>query len=104
MPEIPVPASSAAAFFRELQKVDMMASAVQATQHLLTAWHSAALQRADWQGGNLDLEAIGAARQLEYLPVTRDVRLLSRLDLPVMVGMAIPPSGETRFVLIRQMA
>ncbi len=104
MPEIPVPAFSAAAFFRELQQVDMMDSAVQATQHLLTAWHSAALQKADWQGGNLDLEAIGAARQLEHLPVTGDVRLLSRLDLPVMVGMAIPPSGETRFVLIRQMA
>ncbi len=104
MPEIPVPAFSAAAFFRELQQVDMMASAVQATRNLLTAWHSAALQKAEWQGGNLDLEAIGAARQLEHLLVTGDVRLLSRLDLPVMVGMAIPPSGKTRFVLIRQMA
>ncbi len=103
LPEIPGPASSSA-FFQELQQVDMMASAVQATQNLLTAWHSAALQKADWQGGNLDLEAIAAARQLDYLSVTGDARLLSRLDLPVMVGITIPPSGETRFVLIRQMA
>ena len=102
MPEVPVPAS--AAFFRELQQVDMIASAVQATQNLLTAWDGAALQKAEWQGGNLNLEAIAAVRQLEYLPVTGDARLLSRLDLPVMVGITVPPSGETRFVLIREMA
>ena len=102
LPEVPVPA--AAAFFRELQQVDMMASAVQATQNLLTAWYGAALLKVEWQGGKLDLEAIAAARQLDYLPVTGDAKLLSRLDLPVMVGITLPPSGETRFVLIRQMA
>ena len=61
------------------------------------------MEEIEWQDGKLDLASIAAARQLEYLSVRSDIRLLTLLDLPVMVGLAVPPSQQTRFALIRQM-
>ena len=97
-------ASSPQELFDALQQDDMLPSAVRATQQLIAAWQQSPLKKAEWQGGNLDLAAIAAARQLEYLPVAGDIRLLTLLDLPVMVGLTIPLSGQTRFALVRQMS
>ena len=76
---------------------------MRATRELIATWQGTPLEAIEWQGGKLDLAAIAAARRLEYLPVRSDIDLLTLLDLPVMIGLAIPPSQQTRFALIRQM-
>ena len=86
-----------------LQQDEMLPSAVRATRDLIAAWQASPVEEMEWQGGKLDLAAIAAARRLEYLPVQSDIRLLTLLDLPVMIGLAVPPSQQTRFALIRQM-
>ena len=90
-------------FFHALDQDEMLASAVRATQALIAAWNVAPLKKSEWQDGNIDLTTIAATRGLEYLPVQNDLQLLARLDLPVMVGLAVPPSEQTRFILVRQM-
>ena len=76
---------------------------MRATRELIAAWQGSPLEEIEWQGGKLDLAAIAAARRLKYLPVRSDIRLLTLLDLPVMIGLTVPPSQQTRFALIRQM-
>ena len=96
-------ASSPQELFRALQQEETLPSAVRATRELIAAWQGLPLEKAEWQGGRLDLAVIAAARQLEYLPVQSDVQLLTLLDLPVMIGLAVPPSQQTCFALVRQM-
>ena len=86
-----------------LQQDEMLPSAVRATRELIATWQASPLEEMEWQGGKLDLAAIAAARRLEYLPVRSDIRLLTLLDLPVMIGLAVPPSQQTRFALISRM-
>lgn len=95
--------SSPQALFHALQQDEMLSSAVRATRELIATWQGSPLEEIEWQDGKLDLAAIAAARQLEYLSVRSDIRLLTLLDLPVVVGLAVPPSQQTRFALIRQM-
>ena len=101
-PETP-PSTPSQELFRALQQDEMLSGAVRATRELLAAWQGAPLEATEWQDGKLDLAAIAAARRLEYLPVQSDIRLLTLLDLPVMVGLTVPPSQQTRFALIRGM-
>ena len=104
--DVAITASSPQELFQALQQDEMLPSAVRATRELLATWQGFPLEKTEWQGGTLDLPAIAAARQLEYLSVRSDVRLLTLLDLPVMVGLAVPPSQQTsqqmRFALVRQ--
>ena len=102
VPETP-PSTPSQELFRALQQDETLSGAVRATRELLAAWQGAPLEATEWQDGKLDLAAIAAARRLEYLPVQSDIRLLTLLDLPVMVGLTVPPSQQTRFALIRQM-
>ena len=102
VPETP-PSTPSQELFRALQQDEMLSGAVRATRELLAAWQGAPLEATEWQDGKLDLAAIAAARRLEYLPVQSDIRLLTLLDLPVMVGLTVPPSRQTRFALIRGM-
>ncbi len=95
--------SSPQELFHTLQQDEMLSSAVRATRELIATWQGAPLEEIEWQDGQLDLASIAAARQLEYLSVRSDIRLLRLLDLPVLVGLAVPPSRQTRFALIRQM-
>ncbi len=88
--------------FHALQREERLASAVRATRALIATWQDAPLEEIEWRDGKLDLAAIASARQLEYLPVRSDIRLLTLLDLPVMIGLTVPPSQQTRFALIRQ--
>ena len=101
--DLAVATSSPQELFHALQQEEMLSSAVRATHELIATWQGAPLEEIEWQGGKLDLAAIAAARQLEYLSVRSDIRLLTLLDLPVMIGLAVPPSQQTRFALIRQM-
>ena len=101
--DLAVAASSPQELFHALQQDEPLSSAVRATRELIATWQGSPLEEIEWQGGKLDLAAIAAARRLEYLPVRSDIRLLTLLDLPVMIGLTVPPSQQTRFALIRQM-
>ena len=101
--DLTVASSSPQELFHALRQDETLPSAVRATRELIAAWQGAPLEAVEWQDGSLDLAAIAAARQLEYLPVQSDIRLLTLLDLPVMIGVAVPPSQQTRFALIRRL-
>ena len=101
--DLAVVTSSPQELFHALQQDETLSSAVRATRELIATWRGSPLEETEWQGGKLDLAAIAAARRLEHLPVRSDIRLLTLLDLPVMIGLAIPPSQQIRFALIRQM-
>ena len=100
--DLGVATSSSQELFHVLQQDETLSSAVRATRELIAAWQGAPLEEIEWQDGKLDLAAIAAARQLEYLPVRSDIRLLTLLDLPVIIGLTVPPSQQTHFALIRQ--
>ena len=101
--DLAVATSTPQELFHALQRDEMLHSAVRATRELIATWQVSPLEEMEWQGGTLDLAAIAAARRLEYLPVRSDIRLLTLLDLPVMIGLAVPPSQQTRFALISRM-
>jgi general secretion pathway protein A len=87
-------------FLQELQRLDVVDSAVRATGGLLQAWRVSGLQAREWRNGMLDLGAIARARRLEYLPLSGTLNLLSLLDLPVILELVAPAQHEPRFVLL----
>ncbi|MBI3304587.1 MAG: AAA family ATPase, partial [Deltaproteobacteria bacterium] len=91
---------AAEAFLHDLQRMELVDSAVRATDGLLRAWGVEGLQAGDWRNGALDLSAIAQARHLEYLPLSGTFNLLSLLDLPVILELIVPTRREARFVLL----
>jgi|SRR6266571_2029189 len=87
-------------FVQELQHVELVDSAVRATNGLLQAWGVEGLREGEWRNGALDLNAIARTRQLEYRPLSGTFNLLSLLDLPVMLELIVPGRQEVRFVLL----
>jgi general secretion pathway protein A len=90
----------AATFLQDLQRTELVDSAVRATDGLLRAWGANGLQANEWRAGTLDLTTIAQARRLEYLPVNGSLNLLLLLDLPVVMELIVPPRQEVRFVLL----
>jgi general secretion pathway protein A len=88
------------AFLQELQRSELIDSAVHATNGLLHAWGADSLRGGEWQNGALDLTTIARTRQLEYLPVNGTLNFLSLLDLPVIMELMTPARQEMRFVLL----
>jgi hypothetical protein len=87
-------------FLQDLQRTELVDSAVRATDGLLRAWGAKGLQASEWRAGTLDLMTIAQARRLEYLPVNGSLNLLLLLDLPVIMELIVPPRQEVRFVLL----
>lgn len=87
-------------FIRDLQNLNMVDSAVRATEGLLKAWKVEGLREKEWRKGALDLATIARARQLEYLPLTGSANLLSLLDLPMIMELVVPGIESPRFVLL----
>lgn len=88
------------AFLQELQRVELVDSAVHATNGLLQVWGAEDLGAGEWKSGALDLSTIARTRRLEYLPFTGTFTLLSLLDLPVIMELMVPERQEMRFVLL----
>lgn len=91
---------AAGALLHELQHMELMDSAIRATNGLLHAWGTATLQPGEWRNSTLDLAAIARSRNLEYLPLSGTFNLLSLLDLPVILELMVPARQEMRFVLL----
>ena len=91
-------------FLQALQHSDTVASAVHATGGLLRAWQVEAIRDQEWQNGTLDLASIARVRQLEHLEFTGNLKLLSLLDLPIVMELVVPEQQEMRFVLVLKIA
>jgi general secretion pathway protein A len=87
-------------FLKGLGSISMVDSAVRATEGLLQAWKVESLRKKEWHKRALDLTAIAQTRQLEYLPLTGSVNLLSLLDLPMIMELIVPGTEGSRFVLL----
>jgi general secretion pathway protein A len=87
-------------FLQELQRSELIDSAVHATNGLLHTWGADSLRGGEWQNGALDLTTIARSRHLEYLPVNGTLNFLSLLDLPVIMELMTPARQEMRFVLL----
>jgi general secretion pathway protein A len=88
-------------FFQDLRGLSVVDSARLATEGLLAAWEVEKLRPVEWQRGALNLSEIARTRQLEYLPVSGSVNLLSLLDLPLILEIIEPERQELRMVLLR---
>ena len=93
-----------AAFWSALESVDHHAAAVSATASLLSAWNVEPLRADEMSGTRLDLQAIAARRGLRYLPTSGTLARLAMLNLPAILELALPTSGQRRFAVLGGLA
>lgn len=88
------------AFWTALAAVDNHAAAVTATGSLLAAWDAEPL-RADERGSSrLDLQAIAGRRGLRYLGTSGTLSRLTMLNVPAILELSLPDTGQRRFALL----
>ncbi len=92
------------AFWAALAGVDHHAAAVAATTSLLTAWGVDALRPDERSGARLDLQTIATRRGLRYLPTSGTLSRLAMMNLPAILELSLPESGQRRFALLAGMA
>ncbi len=97
------PLTAAPALWEALAAVDHREAAIAAVSALLTAWKTDPLTAEERAAGSLDLEAIAARRGLRYLPTSGNLTRLQLLDLPAVLELSLPPSGQRRFALLARM-
>jgi general secretion pathway protein A len=95
-----VTASEPAAFWAKLAASDHRAAAATATADLLALWGVDPLRADERAGPTLDLWTIANRRGLRYLPTSGNLARLQLLNLPAILELSVPPSGERRFVLL----
>ena len=92
--------TAAAALWDALAAVDHREAAIAAVSALLAAWKVEPLSAQERAGASLDLEAIAAKRGLRYLPTSGNLTRLQLLDLPAVLELSLPRSGQRRFALL----
>jgi general secretion pathway protein A len=88
------------AFWAALEGVDAHGAAVKATSSLLAAWKVEALRADETNNPRLDLQAIAARRGLRYLPTSGTMARLSMLNMPAILELTLPTTGQRRFALL----
>lgn len=92
------------AFWAALAGVDNHDAAVAATGSLLAAWGSEPLRPDERASPRLDLQTIAARRGLRYLPTSGTLSRLVMMNLPAILELALPDSGQRRFALLAGVA
>jgi general secretion pathway protein A len=92
------------AFWSALEGVDHQASAVSATASLLAAWKVEPLRPEELSGSKLDLQGVATRRGLRYLPTSGTLARLVMLDLPAILELSLPTTGQRRFALLAGVA
>jgi general secretion pathway protein A len=88
------------AFWAALADVDHYDAAVAATASLLAAWKADPLRTDEIAGARLDLQAIASRRGLRYLPTSGTLSRLAMMNLPAILELSLPDSGQRRFALL----
>lgn len=92
------------AFWAALAAVDHHDAAVAATTSLLAAWGAEALRPDERASPRLDLQSIAARRGLRYLPTSGTLSRLVMMNLPAILELSLPESGQRRFALLAGVA
>ncbi len=88
------------AFWAALAAADHQAAATAATESLLAAWNVEPLRHDELAGPRLDLQAIATRRGLQYLPTSGTLSRLAVMNLPAILELSLPESGQRRFALL----
>ncbi len=88
------------ALWSALATMDGRTAAVVATAQLLAAWNTEPLRPEERSGARLDLSAIASRRGLRYLPTSGTLARFELLDLPAILELSLPETGQRRFVLM----
>ena len=92
------------AFWAALAAVDHHDTAVAATTSLLAAWGVDPLRPDEQSSPRLDLETIAGRRGLRYLQASGTLSRLVMMNLPAILELALPESGQRRFALLAGVA
>jgi len=95
---------SPSAFWAALAAADNRAAATAATQTLLAAWNVEPLSPDEMAASRLDLQAIAGRRGLRYLPTSGTLARLALLNLPAILELSLPNSGQRRFAVLAGLA
>jgi general secretion pathway protein A len=93
-----------AAFWAALQAVDHHTSAITATDGLLAAWNVEPLRPDEQRSSRLDLQAIAGRRGLRYLATSGTLARLAMLNLPAILELSVPTTGQRRFAVLAGIA
>lgn len=88
------------AFWTALAAVDNHAAAVTATGSLLAAWDAEPLRAEERVSSRLDLQAIAGRRGLRYLETSGTLSRLTMLNVPAILELSLPDTGQRRFALL----
>ena len=88
------------AFWASLAAVDHHAAAVTATGSLLAAWDAEPLRADERASPRLDLQAIAGRRGLRYLETSGTLSRLAMLNVPAILELSLPDTGQRRFALL----
>jgi general secretion pathway protein A len=92
------------AFWAALAAVDHQAAAVAATASLLAAWNVEPLRKDEIGGPRLDLQTIATRRGLRYLPTSGTLSRLAMLNVPAILELSLPDTGQRRFAVLAGIA
>ncbi|MEB2284156.1 MAG: AAA family ATPase [Myxococcales bacterium] len=93
-------AESPMAFWAALAEVDHHTAAATATANLLAAWGVEPLNREELSSPRLDLPSIAGRRGLQYLSASGTLSRLLILNLPAILELSLPDSGQRRFAML----
>lgn len=88
------------AFWAALAGVDNHSAAVTATGSLLAAWDAEPLRAEERASSRLDLQAIAGRRGLRYLETSGTLSRLTMLNVPAILELSLPDTGQRRFALL----
>jgi len=91
------------AFGQHLERSSAYETASGAMSRLIELWTGAPLAPTEIASGSLDLQLLGARRGLRYLAAEMSPELLQLIDLPAVVELELPDSGEVRYVLLERL-
>lgn len=93
-----------AAFWAALAAVDHHTAALAATASLLEAWEVDPLRADERSGTRVDLQTIAGRRKLGYLPTSGTLSRLAMMNVPAILELSLPDSGQRRFALLAGIA
>jgi hypothetical protein len=89
---------------RRLARASSYEAASAAMSRLIELWTGASLAPTEIASGTLDLQLLGARRGLRYLAAEMTPALVVLIDLPAVIELRLPASGETRYVLLERLS
>jgi general secretion pathway protein A len=101
---VPSPLGDPGTFWDLLAASDSRGAALAATVDLLAMWGVEPLRPDEQARPTIDLAAIAARRNLRYLPTSGSLARLQLLDLPAILELTVPTSGQRRSAVLASLS